>query len=270
MKGAKNKTGNEDKKVKMKTYKAIVLAIILPASLVLASCQPAETTALDSKLSVIQTSIAEIHQQIGSQANAGLASATQAPAVLAKVIVNNSAVRSNPDNQSTVVETLYIGEIVKLLDVDASVKWVRVETSIGSDGWMSAQQIFTAADLKAFNKSQAEGAAAPAAGTPKAAGSIDWSEAGKYIGEYKTVCRPVIDSNYATSIDGAPTFLDIGKAYPDAGRFTVLIWKNNRANFPENPETAYNGKTICVYGLIQSNTGTAEIEATKSDQIQIQ
>jgi hypothetical protein len=262
--------GNEDENRKMKSYKTMVLAFILPASLILTTCQANETTAITSQLAAMQTSIAEIHQEIQSQSSAGTASATQLPMVLAKVILNNSAVRSNPDNQAAVIETLFQGEIVKLLDADATGKWVQVQTSIGSVGWISAQQIFTAVDLKTIKKSQAAGAAAPAAGTPKTAGSIDWSEAGKFIGEYKTVCGPVIDSNYATSIDGAPTFLDIGKAYPDAGRFTVIFWEKNRGNFPDNPETLYSGKTICVYGLIQSNTGTAEIEATKSDQIQIQ
>ena len=45
--------------------------------------------------------------------------------------------------------------------------------------------------------------------------TIDWSVANQYSGESKTVCGPVMDTNYATSSNGQPTFLNVGKKYPD-------------------------------------------------------
>jgi hypothetical protein len=254
----------------MKSAKTILFAAMLIASIILSSCQTSEINTINSKLDSMQASIARIQQQIESQAKASPVSATQTPSVLAKVITGNSIIRSKPDSTSAAIETLFQGEIVKILEVDVTGKWVMVESPVGSAGWISAQQIFTSVDLNAFIKSQPSIAKPPPAEAPKSGGSIDWSKASSYIGEYKTVCGPVIDSNYATSIEGAPTFLDIGKAYPDAGRFTVIFWEKNRGNFPQNPESFYNGKTICVYGLIQSVEGTPEIEATKSDQIQVQ
>jgi hypothetical protein len=253
----------------MKFSRTVIFASMLIFSLTLASCQTAEISTINSKLDALQTSIADIHQQIEGQANTATVSATQAPPTLAKVITGSSIIRSHPDGQSAGVETLFQGEVVKILEVDVTGKWMRVESPIGAVGWISAQQIFTPFDLKTFRTSQAAIPTATPEAPPAPAGSIDWSKAANYIGEYKTVCGPVIGSNYATSIDGAPTFLDIGKAYPDASRFTVIIWDKNRANFTVSPDTAYNGKTICVYGLIQSVEGTPEIEATKSGQIQV-
>lgn len=69
-------------------------------------------------------------------------------------------------------------------------------------------------------------------------------------------------ANYATSTKGKPTFLDIGKAYPDPARFTVLIWGDDRGKFPTAPEKAYSGKVICVTGLVTSYKGGAEIEVS--------
>jgi len=41
--------------------------------------------------------------------------------------------------------------------------------------------------------------------------------------EYATVCGPVVSAYFATSMNGQPTFLNIGNEYPDPKRFTALI-----------------------------------------------
>jgi DNA/RNA endonuclease YhcR with UshA esterase domain len=100
--------------------------------------------------------------------------------------------------------------------------------------------------------------------------SISWDQAKYHIGERTTVSGPVISTNYATNTNGQPTFLDIGRAYPDSNRFEVLIWGNNRHNFGFAPESYYRGKSICVTGLIQEYNGVAEIEVSTPSQIQVQ
>ena len=99
--------------------------------------------------------------------------------------------------------------------------------------------------------------------------TINWSNASPYIGEYGTVCGPVVDSHYASSSSGRPTFLNMGKTYPDAGRFTVVIWGRNRSEFPSNPEQYYRGRNICVSGLIEEYKGVCEIEADNPDQVKV-
>ena len=51
---------------------------------------------------------------------------------------------------------------------------------------------------------------------------ILWSEAKYHIGSRLTVYGPVIGTYYASTSKGQPTFLNIGKDYPDPERFTVF------------------------------------------------
>lgn len=99
--------------------------------------------------------------------------------------------------------------------------------------------------------------------------AILWSEAINHIGERTTVYGPVIGATYASGSKGKPTFLNVGKNYPDPDRFTVLIWGENRSNFSPAPEIQYKGKTIYVYGLIEPYQGSAEIIVASPNQIQV-
>lgn len=99
--------------------------------------------------------------------------------------------------------------------------------------------------------------------------TVDWDDAKSYIGEFKKVCGPVVDSHYASSSNGQPTFINVGKEYPDPDRFTVVIWGRYRGNFASSPEQYYLGKTICVNGLIEEYEGVSQIEANSPSQIEI-
>ena len=96
---------------------------------------------------------------------------------------------------------------------------------------------------------------------------INWNEADGYIDEFVTVCGPVVSAYFATSTNGQPTFLNIGKEYPDPERFTALIWGRDLEYFPFNPDEYYFGKTICVQGFVEEYKGTLEIEVTDPEQI---
>jgi len=100
------------------------------------------------------------------------------------------------------------------------------------------------------------------------AGSIAWHEAKNHIGERTTVCGPVVDATWASGSNGKPTFLNLGNPYPDPDRFTVVIWIENRSNFPQAPEDYYLGKTICVTGLITEYNEIPEIEVKYPSEIQ--
>jgi hypothetical protein len=76
-----------------------------------------------------------------------------------------------------------------------------------------------------------------------------------------------VSAYFATSTNGQPTFLNIGKEYPDPERFTALIWGRDLEYFPFNPDEYYFGKTICVQGLVEEYKGTLEIEVTDPEQI---
>ncbi len=100
--------------------------------------------------------------------------------------------------------------------------------------------------------------------------AIKWDQAKNYIGESKTVCGPVVSTKYASSIQGEPTYLDLGTKNPDPARLTVIIWGDQRTTFSFKPEEYYLRKNICVSGLIVDYKGTTEIEIKTPSQITIQ
>jgi hypothetical protein len=94
------------------------------------------------------------------------------------------------------------------------------------------------------------------------AAAIGWRDAASSLGTIATVRGPVVDAHFASIGQGQPTFLDIGRPYPDPDRFSVVIWGRDRGNFAAPPEQTYRGRTICVSGLIDTASGTAGIEVT--------
>jgi hypothetical protein len=98
-------------------------------------------------------------------------------------------------------------------------------------------------------------------------GAIRWDQALSHAGQHATVVGPVVGATFASESRGRPTFLNLGKGYPDPGRFTVLIWIENRASFPTPPEETYLDATICVSGVIEIYQGSAEMEISGPDQI---
>ena len=100
-------------------------------------------------------------------------------------------------------------------------------------------------------------------------GAISWQEASQHIGETVSVYGPVVDADYAESSNGQPTFIDLGAAYPDASRVTLVVWGENRGAFPDAPESMYAGKTLCVTGEIYVYNDACNIKVTSPSQVQV-
>ncbi len=100
--------------------------------------------------------------------------------------------------------------------------------------------------------------------------AISWEQSKSHIGERAIVYGQAIGATYAFSSKGQPTFLNMGKNYPDFNRFIVLIWGSDRNKFSPPPNIQYKGKMIYVYGLIELYDGSAEIIVTDPSQIQVQ
>lgn len=113
-------------------------------------------------------------------------------------------------------------------------------------------------------------------GLALATGSIAWAqaaavatltaaEAKDHVGERATVCGKVVDSRYASSSRGKPTFLNLDRPYPRQV-FTAVIWGEDRAKFDE-PEETYRDKKICVTGKITSYRDVPQIAVSEPEQI---
>ena len=105
--------------------------------------------------------------------------------------------------------------------------------------------------------------------TAGCAGAIGWREAANSVGAFATVRGPVVDSYFASRGEGQPTFLDVGRPYPDPDRFSVVIWGRDRPNFATPPEQTYRGRTVCVSGLIDTASGSPGIEVTSPTGISV-
>lgn len=101
------------------------------------------------------------------------------------------------------------------------------------------------------------------------ADTISWNDARNFIGQTKKVCGNVVRTTYAENTTGQPTYLDVGRAYPDPTRLSIVIWGNQRANFSTPPETMYRNKTICVNGIIRTYQGVVQIEVKTPAEIEI-
>lgn len=97
-----------------------------------------------------------------------------------------------------------------------------------------------------------------AAATPSHAGVIAPEQAAQHVGTVGTVCGVVASATYAASSNGAPTFLNLNRAYPDH-IFTVVIWGEDRSRFTTPPEAGFLGRAICVSGIVSAHDGRAQM-----------
>jgi hypothetical protein len=80
------------------------------------------------------------------------------------------------------------------------------------------------------------------------AAPLNPEEAGSHVGENATVCGVVASATYAAQAPMAPTFLDLGKPYPNQV-FSVIIFGSDRPKFGA-PETSMRDKPVCITGEI--------------------
>jgi DNA/RNA endonuclease YhcR with UshA esterase domain len=85
------------------------------------------------------------------------------------------------------------------------------------------------------------------------------------VGESATVCGVVASARYAAKSKGSPTFLNLGKPYPQHV-FTAIIWGSQRPHFSYQPETL-QGRSVCITGSIAVHKGIAQIEVSNPQQI---
>ena len=90
-------------------------------------------------------------------------------------------------------------------------------------------------------------------------------EDSRHIGENTTVCGAVSSGHYTKRSNGQPTFINLDGRYPNQ-QFTIFILGKNRHNF-SSPERSYNGKNICVTGIITKYKGKPQIKVTNKSQI---
>ncbi len=94
-------------------------------------------------------------------------------------------------------------------------------------------------------------------------------EAIEFEGKTVRVCDRVESADYLPDINGQPTFLNLGRAYPEQ-LFTAVIWGEDRGRWNFPPEEYYLTREICVTGRIGMHEGTPQIRVRSPDQIEFQ
>ena len=49
----------------------------------------------------------------------------------------------------------------------------------------------------------------------------------------------------------------------------MVVWGENRGNFPDAPESMYQGKTVCVTGELYSYDNTTYVKVATPDQVTV-
>lgn len=95
--------------------------------------------------------------------------------------------------------------------------------------------------------------------------TIPADSASRHVGETVTVCAEVFGVKSLEKL----TFINIGAAYPNSP-LTVVVFAEDRSNFPEPLEKLYGNKLICVTGKIELFKGRTEIVVKGPLSIQVQ
>jgi hypothetical protein len=97
------------------------------------------------------------------------------------------------------------------------------------------------------------------------AGAVSYLDATRLEGTTATVRGTVVSTLYDRGASGGPTFLDFHDPY--RGYFSVVIWAADRGAFPSAPEQLYDGRTICVHGVVSSFNGAPEMVVRSPAQV---
>ena len=101
----------------------------------------------------------------------------------------------------------------------------------------------------------------------KGPGAVDWSEATDHILTWSTIVGPVRGVRTLSRTHGRPTFVNVGRDYPDEERFVVVIWGRYLDQFPWQPERHLENKLIAVTGWVTEHKGTPQIEVDDPSMI---
>lgn len=94
---------------------------------------------------------------------------------------------------------------------------------------------------------------------PQPGGGLTWDQAIFHVGTVKRVCGPL--ASVRSSDDDV--FLNIGRDYPDATRFTIVIWDVGGVEYIEP------GATLCTEGVITTYQGVAQIELRTTADVEL-
>ena len=101
--------------------------------------------------------------------------------------------------------------------------------------------------------------AAPDGGSGSQAGGLPWDQAVNHADSNQRVCGPLA----GMGTDEDDVFLNLGRDYPDPGRFQIVLWDVGGV------ESLPVGTTVCATGPITLYNGVAQIELDNIGPVEI-
>ena len=125
----------------------------------------------------------------------------------------------------------------------------RLEAISSMDGWLHEEndEFGEVAPLKA----------------PLPKGYFNTLQAKYKVGEKTRICGKVVATKKSRK---EAIYLNFDQKYP-RNVFYASIWKNNQNNFSYDPEKEFLGKTICVFGKVESYNDQARISVNREEQV---
>jgi len=102
----------------------------------------------------------------------------------------------------------------------------------------------------------------------KAQKAIKLEEIGNHVGDSVSVIGKVYTTRYFEDATDAPTLMNLGAAHPNQ-LLTVVIFGEDRKNFPAAPEKTYNEAVVSVAGTVELYKGKPQIRVRNEKQITV-
>ena len=112
-----------------------------------------------------------------------------------------------------------------------------------------------------LDRARVDGSDPMAGSDPFCPNALTWDQARAFAGQSGTFRGEVVSATFVENSVRQPTFLNVGRPFPDPSRLTVVVWGRDRGRFPQPPEVAYSeGREICVSGAVTLFEGVVQIE----------
>jgi hypothetical protein len=94
---------------------------------------------------------------------------------------------------------------------------------------------------------------------------VNISDIAKHIGDSVRLCATVHNTRYFETTRNRPTVLDVNNTH--VNHLNVIIYDQDRQNFPNTPEALYKNKDVCIIGVVESYNNIPQIVVRSADQI---
>lgn len=98
---------------------------------------------------------------------------------------------------------------------------------------------------------------------------VAWEQALHYIGQTRSVSGPIREITTRNDVNGQPTYINIGSAFPDRERLSLVIWGGERTTFQNiiSQGNALTNRTVCATGKIEEFRDVPQIILRQSGQL---